>query len=113
MKIVDVKVEVIPSERMIQFTTAIPALNYEVLLVRVLTDEGIEGNASPVWYGSGYTLAYTFAHQIRPLIIGEDPLDRNKIWDKLWRADRLLQIPTVRRGRRRGRCIISQIVVVP
>ena len=46
-------------------------------LLRILTDEGIEG-LSP--YRSGASLA-----EVKYQLIGENPLDRERIWHKFWR----------------------------
>lgn len=46
-------------------------------LLRILTDEGVEG-LSP--YGAGANVV-----EIKYQLIGEDPLDRERIWQKFWR----------------------------
>lgn len=57
--------------------------NRSATLVRVLTDEGIEG-----WGEAGAAHKSRFSPRflndvLKPLVIGEDPLNREKIWAKL------------------------------
>ena len=55
-------------------------------IVRIITDEGVEGLAGVSNYTSfdfdRYT-AETLKHLI-PIIIGKDPLKREEIWQSLW-----------------------------
>ena len=46
-------------------------------LLRILTDEGVEGLST---YSAGADIA-----EIKYQLIGEDPLNRERIWQKLWR----------------------------
>jgi L-alanine-DL-glutamate epimerase-like enolase superfamily enzyme len=67
---------------------------YEVPVVTIATDEGIEGNS----FGSnGLALAH-YLVKLKPLLIGEDPLDREKIWQKLWEQTRILFLPQTALG---------------
>jgi L-alanine-DL-glutamate epimerase-like enolase superfamily enzyme len=87
MKITDVKVHHIEWERgpyhwrdeiMPSGPTARTAL------LRILTDEGIEGIST---YSAGASL-----DEIKFQLIGEDPLDRERIWQKFWRNLRTSQL---------------------
>ena len=87
MKITDVKVHHVEWERgpyhwrdeiMPSGSTARTAL------LRILTDEGVEGISS---YGGGASL-----DEIKYQLIGEDPLDRERIWQKFWRNLRTSQL---------------------
>ena len=61
---------------------------HQVVFVRVLTDEGLEGHAF-AWGGrSGLATAHLIASIIRPLLIGEDPLNREYLWQKIRQMDR-------------------------
>jgi L-alanine-DL-glutamate epimerase-like enolase superfamily enzyme len=60
----------------------------DLLAVEILTDEGVSGEVIS-GYG-GPSLAICIADRIRPHLIGLDPADREGIWQKLWRLDRLL-----------------------
>ncbi len=89
MKITDVKVQCYsyptPPLRGTQFGTTEHAT-----LVRVLTDEGVEGNAVGRALGgaSGRLLADGVLATARPKVLGEDAFQREKVWQKLWALDR-------------------------
>ena len=99
MKIVDVKIQVFKRDiampnginlrhEGISFIDSLA----EVPVVRILTDEGIEGNGFSSFAASGEAMArYLIA--LKPLLIGEDPLDREKLWHKLWSINRLFHLP--------------------
>ena len=57
-------------------------------LVQISTDEGITGFASigePQVGPEGVTLnKLLIEHMFKPLVVGEDPLDTERIWDKLY-----------------------------
>ncbi len=75
----------------IQWVSDIPAIDMsEVMplaLMKVSTDEGIEG------YSSCRGADERSLRILKPLVVGQDPFDREKIWQNLWRATRLLDIP--------------------
>ena len=50
--------------------------------VHIDTDEGVSGLAGPLHAGE----AYVILTQIRPLIVGEDPLATERIWDLVYRG---------------------------
>ncbi|MEH7249038.1 enolase C-terminal domain-like protein [Neobacillus niacini] len=81
----------------IQYAEDIPASysgDVEVYVVKILTDEGIEGYGGGIGYTrTGRATAEVIRQVIKPNIIGEDPLNREKIWQKLWRIDRLAFMP--------------------
>ena len=96
MKIRDVKIQVIKRD-----AKDIPGVDLthggvsfmkkltEVPIVRIITDEGVEGNSCGI---SGLGLAEYLA-SLRPLLLGEDPLYREKLWQKLWEMSRVLFLP--------------------
>lgn len=99
MKIVDVKIQVI--KRDIPAPTGIglrhEGISFmeslaEVPVVRILTDVGIEGNGFISLTASGVATAQ-YLSPLKPLLIGEDPLDRERLWHKLWSISRLLHLP--------------------
>ena len=101
MRIKDIKIQVIsrdppPTEAVGPRYGGISFLDelYEVPIVTIITDDGIEGHA----FGSnGLALAHYLA-KLRPLLVGEDPLDREKIWQKLWVQSRILFLPQTALG---------------
>jgi L-alanine-DL-glutamate epimerase-like enolase superfamily enzyme len=85
----------------------IPATSYAVYtgrfsgasqlgLLRVMTDQGIEGHA---FLGSAY---YPASHDgpgliqyLKPLVVGQDPLDRERIYHRLWTRSRTASIRAI------------------
>ena len=82
MRIKDIKIQVIsrdppPVQEVGPRYGGVSFLNelYEVPVVTIATDEGIEGNS----FGSnGLALAH-YLVKLRPLLIGEDPLNRENL----------------------------------
>ncbi|MPY87297.1 MAG: mandelate racemase [Luteitalea sp.] len=61
---------------------------HQIVLIEVVTDEGLEGQAF-AWGGrSGLATAHLLAAIVRPLLIGEDPLNREYLWQKVRSMDR-------------------------
>lgn len=50
--------------------------------VRIETDEGVYGLAGPL---ERYEFAAVIGRQLRPLLIGQDPLAHERLWDKMYR----------------------------
>jgi len=60
-------------------------------LLTVHTDAGVEGHSMAYGpHGDGAALSEVLHAAYRPEIVGEDPLDTEKIWQKLWRKQRHL-----------------------
>ena len=57
-------------------------MNLANVIVRVQTDDGIEGVAGSSTYLGARAVAAALA-ELRPLLIGEDPLYRERIWQRL------------------------------
>jgi len=53
----------------------------EQVFVRIETDEGVSGVAGPIRLDQ----AFVIDTQLRPLVVGADPLAHELIWDKLYR----------------------------
>lgn len=68
----------------------------DIFLLRILTDEGIEGNA--IWHHHGRIMGHIAEDYFKPLYVGEDPLDREKLWHKAWDADRIKMFPIYAQG---------------
>jgi len=99
MKIVDIKVQVIKRDMSIpkgidlrHEGISFVEILAEVPVVRIFTDEGIEGNAFISLTASGIGTGH-FLSSLKPLLIGEDPLDRERLWYKLWSMGRLMHLP--------------------
>ena len=57
------------------------------MIVRVLTDEGIEGNCSQYVTGNRGIVDY-IETRLRPLLTGQDPTRVEELWQKMWRFGR-------------------------
>ena len=78
MKITDVSVVV--HERALPVGMPLPPM--EMAVLRIHTDEGVEGNTfiSP----PGPNVTDQILKQVKPLLLGRDPLDIGAIWHELW-----------------------------
>jgi L-alanine-DL-glutamate epimerase-like enolase superfamily enzyme len=64
-----------------------PLGDVDVLIARVGTSDGLEGIGFTYSKRAGGPALFAHAKQIAPLLIGEDPLDIGRIWEKLvWAA---------------------------
>jgi L-alanine-DL-glutamate epimerase-like enolase superfamily enzyme len=65
-------------------------LRWDVVVLRLGTDEGIQGHATALGARSG-TVTQTYLHEtIAPVVMGRDVTDREAIWHELWNIDRHL-----------------------
>lgn len=64
------------------------AAGQQVVLIDVKTDEGIDGYSMGWGVRGGVRTAEEIAAVIRPQLIGEDPIDRERIYHKIEKADR-------------------------
>ena len=90
MRIVDITLSVSDNPHAPAVTSGIKGGEalHQVVFVRILTDEGLEGHAF-AWGGrSGLATAHLIAAIIKPLLIGEDPLNREYLWQKVRQMDR-------------------------
>src|SRR5256884_7486069 len=81
MKITDISVQVIDAGKTMIFADRL-IMNLANVVVRVKTDEGVEGVAGASTYLGATGVAAAVA-EMKPLLIGEDPLYRERIWQRL------------------------------
>src|SRR6266542_1700754 len=81
MKITDVSVQVVDTGVTMLFAERL-IMNLANVLVRVRTDDGVEGVAGSSTYLGAHAVAAALA-ELKPLLIGEDPLYRERIWQRL------------------------------
>lgn len=81
MKITDVSVQVVDAGKTMLFAERL-IMNLANVVVRVKTDDGLEGVAGASTYLGATGVAASVA-EMRPLLIGEDPFYREKIWQRL------------------------------
>jgi len=65
-------------------------------LVTIRTDEGLEGHA---FLGSAMRGAHldgeSLVHYLKPLVLGQDPLDRERLWQAMWQRNRATTIRAI------------------
>src|SRR5947199_2195891 len=81
MKITDVSVQVVDAGVTMLFAERL-ILNLANVIARIKTDDGIEGVAGSSTYLGAHAVAAALA-ELKPLLIGEDPLYRERIWQRL------------------------------
>jgi L-alanine-DL-glutamate epimerase-like enolase superfamily enzyme len=62
-------------------------------VLRIRTDEGIEGVSYAQYLGSGPMIADMVDRVLRDQLVGEDPFQREWLWHKLWELDRIEEFP--------------------
>jgi L-alanine-DL-glutamate epimerase-like enolase superfamily enzyme len=62
-------------------------------VLRICTDEGCDGVAYSYYLGASASLPDMVDRVLRESLIGEDPLQREWIWHKLWELDRIEEFP--------------------
>jgi L-alanine-DL-glutamate epimerase-like enolase superfamily enzyme len=81
MKIRAVEVERFRWERTVPLTDGNATYTHvNLTFVKVHTDEGITG----IGLGSGGAIEQATVEQLTPLLIGEDPIDVERLWSKMW-----------------------------
>lgn len=66
------------------------AMDWDVVVIKLTTDTGIEGVATALAARSGAVTEAYLQENIAPIVLGQDPHDREKIWQELWNIDRHL-----------------------
>jgi L-alanine-DL-glutamate epimerase-like enolase superfamily enzyme len=65
-------------------------------LVRIATDQGLEGHA---FLGSAMRSAHfdaeSLIHYLRPIVLDQDPLDRERLWQAMWQRNRATTIRAI------------------
>jgi len=90
MKISDVEISVVTNPLAHMVTAGIKGgkAAHDVVFIRIKTDEGLEGH-SFAWGGrSGVATAHLIGSIIRPLLVGQDPLERERLWQQIKQMDR-------------------------
>jgi L-alanine-DL-glutamate epimerase-like enolase superfamily enzyme len=67
----------------------------EMSLVRIVTDEGVEGYAMGRANGgtSGQVLGESIVKTLKPYVVDQDPLNRENIWQAMWHQERIGYAP--------------------
>ena len=96
MKITDLKVQLIrrdlsemPEVEMSHGGISFVKQMMEVPIIRIFTDEGVEGTSC----GRGGLPLAQYVASLKQLLLGEDPLYVERIWQKIWSMNRILHQP--------------------
>lgn len=66
------------------------SMDWDVLVLKLGTDEGIDGIATVLAARSGGVTEAYLHDNIAPIVMGRSPYDREKIWHEFWNIDRHL-----------------------
>jgi len=87
VKITDVKVQLVNMGRQFQLTFY-GSYKIEGGVVRVFTNEGIEGNIDYCSWGESPKVLAELILAMKPRIIGEDPVNIERIWERTFKTTR-------------------------
>lgn len=68
----------------------ISSQGWDLLIIRVHTDEGISGIGEAYHLKNPYAVVSTIEHSLKPLLIGQDPFETEQLWTKMF--SRTLQL---------------------
>ncbi|MGW5363212.1 enolase C-terminal domain-like protein [Actinopolymorpha pittospori] len=94
MRITDVKTDVVeaPAGPSYRWRKGIPGSSPAGTraIIRVITDAGVEGVAHA---RRGSIVAEVVARRLRDELVGQDPLQREYLWHRIWEVDRIEELP--------------------
>ena len=94
MRITDVKTDVVeaPAGPSYRWRNGIPGSSPAGTraVIRVVTDAGVEGVAHS---RRGSIVAEVVARRLRDELVGQDPLQREYLWHRIWEVDRIEELP--------------------
>lgn len=94
MKITDLKIRVVQPEGWeFAWRDDIPAIKTTMTVFEITTDDGITGVATGWLPASPTEVAETADHFFRPLLIGADPFDRERLWQEMMSFARYIVVP--------------------
>jgi L-alanine-DL-glutamate epimerase-like enolase superfamily enzyme len=84
MRIKDVQLQVVePPELVLQWRDEVPARQMVFTVVRLLTDEGVEGNCVTWLPDAGTEIADAIHRLLRPMVVGESLWNRELLWHRM------------------------------
>jgi len=87
MKIVDIETIALTiphPEGHVWLKGEISSSGWDLLIVRVHTDEGISGIGEAYHLKNPHAVISTIEHSLKPLLIGQDPFDTEQLWAKMF-----------------------------
>ncbi|MEV6815651.1 enolase C-terminal domain-like protein [Micromonospora sp. NPDC051296] len=94
MKITDLRTRVVaPPEFVFQWREDIPPVQLTMTVFEIETDEGITGVSTSWLPAAPHEIAESANHFFKPLLVGADPFQREKIWQELMAFSRYMISP--------------------
>jgi len=94
MKITNLRARVVaPKDFVFQWREDIPPIQLTMTVLEVETDEGVTGVSTSWLPASPTEIAENAAHFMRPLLIGADPFERERLWHEMMAFARYLIVP--------------------
>lgn len=94
MKITNLKARVVaPSEFVFQWREDIPPIQLTMTVFEIETDDGVTGVSTSWLPASPTEIAETGAHFFKPLLVGSDPFERERLWQEMMAFARYLIVP--------------------
>lgn len=66
---------------------------HQSMVLTLLTDDGLQGVAGTTVFGSPTSLAHAITDVVVPLLIGNDPLERGRLWESFDHLEKLFVSP--------------------
>lgn len=89
MKIAEVSCHVVGTEIKAQYRADLPPMEWQCVVTRVRTDDGVEGCSQQLNFNAADGLADVIVNYFASFVLGEDPRYTERIWQKVWAANRL------------------------
>lgn len=94
VKITDLRIRVVKPEGFVfQWREDIPPIQLTMTVFEIITDAGITGVATSWLPSTPHEIAEQADHFFRPMLLGENPLDRERIWHNTMAFSRYLIAP--------------------
>ncbi|AOR80556.1 enolase C-terminal domain-like protein [Novosphingobium resinovorum] len=94
MRISDLKIRVVqPDDFKFMWRKDLPPVSMTMTVFELETDEGITGYSTSWLPAAPHEIAQSADHFLKPMIMGQDPLDREKLWHDMMGMARFLIPP--------------------
>lgn len=95
MKIVDIKAYLLadqPNSTRFRWRDGLPGsvASTQPAVVRIVTDAGVDGYA---WVGRGTIAMDIVRRRLKPGLVGENPMLKERLWKQVWEIDRIEPLP--------------------
>lgn len=94
MEITNLRARVVaPDDFVFQWREDIPPVQLTMTVLEIDTDEGVSGVATSWLPASPTEIAENAAHFLRPVVVGADPFERERLWHEMMAFARYLIVP--------------------